>query len=61
MGLSNLPPGCRDSDIPGNRPQDTAAEAFYEALDDKCRELNCKYPDERLVDWIWEQIESRGY
>ena len=58
MGLSNLPPGVRDSDIPGNRPEDIAADAFYEAIEDKCREFNCAYPDERLVDWLWEQIEN---
>lgn len=29
--LSNLPPGCRDSDIPGNRPGDIAADVQSEA------------------------------
>lgn len=36
--LSNLPPGMRDSDIPGNRPIDIAwnsyMEAFYQRLDE---------------------------
>jgi hypothetical protein len=29
---SNLPPGCRVSGIPGNRPEDAAEEAFWDAL-----------------------------
>ena len=27
---SDLPPGCSPSDIPGNRPEDVAAEELYE-------------------------------
>jgi uncharacterized protein YpiB (UPF0302 family) len=33
---SNLPPGCRESDIPGSRPEDVAwdklVEGFYNSL-----------------------------
>jgi len=32
MTLSNLPPGCRESDIPGNRPEDIAAEALCDKI-----------------------------
>ncbi len=32
---SNLPPGVTDSMIPGNRPEDLAEEAFWEALYEK--------------------------
>lgn len=32
----NMPPGCNPSDIPGNRPEDLAAEAAYEKI---CEEL----------------------
>ena len=39
MGGSNLPPGCRTSDIPGNRPEDFAWEAFMEWADEKFGEL----------------------
>lgn len=28
----NLPPGCSISDIPGNRPEDEAEEALYDAI-----------------------------
>lgn len=41
---SNLPPGCRDSDIPGNRPEDEAFDRFletdeYNAVADKSEEI----------------------
>ena len=29
---SNLPPGCSESDIPGNRPEDIAFDTFVEEL-----------------------------
>ena len=32
--MSNLPPGCSDSDIPSNSPADFVAEAAEEALCD---------------------------
>jgi len=35
MNLSNLPPGCSPSDIPGNRPEDAEYEAFWNELDTK--------------------------
>ncbi len=34
--LSNLPPGCSDSDIPGNRPEDVALEDFHDKIDADC-------------------------
>jgi len=33
MGGFNLPPGVSVSDIPGNRPEDIAEQAFWEELD----------------------------
>lgn len=30
----DLPPGCRLSDIPGNRPEDVRMEALYDTLAD---------------------------
>lgn len=32
MNLSSLPPGCRVSDIPGNRPEDAMWESFCDEL-----------------------------
>lgn len=31
MGLSNLPPGCSVSDIPGNRPEDEAWDKWFDS------------------------------
>ena len=36
----DLPPGCRVSDIPGNRPEDEAWEAIYDGFWDKERLTN---------------------
>lgn len=36
----DLPPGCRVSDIPGNRPEDEAWENIYEGFWDKERLTN---------------------
>jgi len=33
MSGYNLPPECSVSDIPGNRPEDFAEEALFEAID----------------------------
>lgn len=41
---SNLPPGVSVSDIPGNRPEDAAEEAFWDAFDAKCREAGIDMP-----------------
>jgi len=41
-GNSNLPPGCRISDIPGNRPEDEYWESIVENLWDKDRIKNRK-------------------
>jgi len=34
----NLPPGCRESDIPGNRPIDAAWDNWYDRHIDDCWE-----------------------
>jgi len=34
----NLPPGCSESDIPGNRPEDMAFEEFWEKRIDRIYE-----------------------
>jgi len=35
MSGFNLPPGCLESDIPGNRPEDAQAEALWEEMEEK--------------------------
>lgn len=44
---SNLPPGCRESDIPGNRPEDVEFESAME----KAEEIlyNAKLTPDELV------------
>jgi hypothetical protein len=43
----NMPPGVSTNDIPGNRPEDVAEEAFWSELDEKFQKA---YPNE------WEKI-----
>jgi hypothetical protein len=38
----DLPPGCRISDIPGNRPSDEAEEAFWFAFSEKLHDAGIK-------------------
>lgn len=45
----NLPPGCRVSDIPGNRPEDMDAEAFAETISKRPELKKC---DEEMVNDI---------
>lgn len=42
---SNLPPGCRVSDISGNRPEDAAEEAFWDALLTQAKEAGLLAPE----------------
>lgn len=39
MSDFNMPPGVSVSDIPGNRPEDLAEEAFWEKLAEMCCDL----------------------
>lgn len=46
----NMPPGCFESDIPGNRPDDMLMDQIIEERCDECRCVSvCKY--ERLGDY----------
>jgi hypothetical protein len=36
---SNLPPGCRESDIPGNRPEDIAHEKLVDEIESALKPL----------------------
>jgi hypothetical protein len=55
--LSNLPPGCRECDIPGNRPSDIAWEKYVEGVaDELCRIRKVKIID----DFTDEQLEWIG-
>lgn len=50
----NLPPGCNVSDIPGNRPEDLAEEAFWETVDERFIERVGK----ERADYFFEIINS---
>ncbi len=56
----DLPPGCRISDIPGNRPEDQAVEAFYDAFYNQLPEgflTEVTEPViEKLADWAWKAV-----
>lgn len=43
----NLPPGVNVNDIPGNRPEDEAEEAFWAAVFEKS-------PDDKLPEEWWD-------
>jgi hypothetical protein len=43
---SNLPPGCRESDIPGNRPEDIAHEKLVEEIETVLKPLTYQATDE---------------
>lgn len=45
----DLPPGCRTSDIPGNRPQDLADEAMYESIDKALSPVWKEHEEENFV------------
>ena len=38
----NLPPGCSVSDIPGNRPEDIAYEAFWTWVEEHLQDLSAE-------------------
>jgi len=73
MGGFNLPPGCNVSDIPGNRPEDEAAEAFEIALGEKFPEIGKLVDSEndrsqrlyetilKIAEWAFTEGSSDGY
>lgn len=56
MAGFNLPPGCNVTDLPGNRPEEQAAEAFWDLAYEQFPE---SMPDEdknKVINWCWEQV-----
>ncbi len=53
----DLPPGCRLSDIPGNRPEDEKWEAIEENFYNKERLLNPKYGT-RITEKEYAQMDK---
>lgn len=48
----NLPPGVTERMLPGNRPEDEAEEAWWEAFYDRSREV--------MADEEFERLDSDG-
>jgi hypothetical protein len=73
VGGFNLPPGCSVSDIPGNRPEDDAAEAFELALGEKFPEVGKLVDAEgareqrlyetivQIAEWAFTEGSGDGY
>ena len=54
MGYSNLPPGVRECDIPGSRPEDVAWLELREEVSDVIQEMSDlrEFEREFLYDWV---------
>lgn len=61
MSLSNLPPGVNLSDIPGNRPEDEADEAFWRELDKQIDPEAMKLIDENDLVCVIELVRDMAY
>lgn len=56
----NLPPGVRECDIPGNRPEDEAWDAFYEFCEREGMEVPDDYQERgKLFQWWLNYIDER--
>lgn len=49
MSTSNMPPGCREADIPGNRAEDAAWEAFLEWANDEMLHLTIEEAERAVL------------
>jgi hypothetical protein len=60
MAGFNLPPGCSDRDIPGNRPEDIVAERIYDSIYDALEPLKLKDSEafEQAVENIYKLIND---
>jgi hypothetical protein len=64
MAGFNLPPGCSVSDIPGNRPEDLAAEALYDKIYDILAPFGGSAVTESVADAIYKlcgEVYGGGY
>jgi len=54
----NLPPGCRECDIPGNRPEDEAWDKFWEDDSGSIKEALMILLQEEEIDWYEDIYEN---
>ena len=60
----NLPPGCNDRDIPGNRPEDEEYENFIEELSKQKWAQMKEKRFEQMAEYLWKlkgEAYNRGY
>lgn len=53
--VSNLPPGCRPSDLPGERPEDEAFDYFFELYEEELATLTDAQIEEKFQRW-WREV-----
>lgn len=51
----NLPPGCRESDIPGNRPKDIAFDKFLDNFEAELEGLTEEQIEAKFEAWYEAQ------
>lgn len=61
--MSNLPPDVRESDIPGNRPEDIVYEGFWDSLILAFPEVEWLETEEaqKVIDWVASVSYKHGY
>lgn len=52
----NLPPGVSVRDLPGNRPEELAAEALYDEIYNQFPDDLTDEQKDLLAAWVYEQI-----
>ena len=56
-----MPPGVSVNDIPGNRPEDLAEEAWWEMLGEKCPDVPESIWDDEHVQKLVESARDLAY
>lgn len=57
----NMPPGVSVNDIPGNRPEDLAADEFWEKLGESCPDVPDELFDDEVVQKLVESARDLAY
>jgi hypothetical protein len=57
----NMPPGVSVNDIPGNRPEDLAEEAWWEKLGELCPDVPEEIWDDERVQKLVESARDLAY
>lgn len=57
---SNLPPGCRECDIPGNRPEDAIFDKWWDKIDEMWKDYLTDEEDEDGTKELREKYGNDG-